>query len=129
MQARSTGGRCREARFAQHACVDSRVWAARSCFDVCYLQPRSCVLVSKALPRPQYLQVLTKAAARSKIRMAEGHEPACLLDFWTKQVGWLGCTGWVAMGEEGGFAVAPLPHSKAGGHMQPAQVGYPFTLR
>ncbi len=32
-------------------------------------------------------QVLTKAAARSKVRMAEGHEPACLLDFWTKQVG------------------------------------------
>lgn len=32
------------------------------------------------------IKVLTKAAARSKIRMAEGHEPACLLDFWTKQI-------------------------------------------
>ncbi|KAG2482695.1 hypothetical protein HYH03_018401 [Edaphochlamys debaryana] len=32
------------------------------------------------------VKVLTKAAARSKVRMAEGHEPECLLDFWTKQI-------------------------------------------
>mmetsp|Transcript_22957 Transcript_22957/g.50366 ORF Transcript_22957/g.50366 Transcript_22957/m.50366 type:complete len:531 (+) Transcript_22957:194-1786(+) len=32
------------------------------------------------------IKVLTKAAARSKQRMREGHEPECLLDFWSQQV-------------------------------------------
>lgn len=32
------------------------------------------------------IKVLTKAAARSKQRMLEGHEPECLLDFWSQQV-------------------------------------------
>ncbi|GIL60159.1 hypothetical protein Vafri_14781 [Volvox africanus] len=32
------------------------------------------------------VKVLTKAAARSKVRMAAGKEPECLLDFWTKQI-------------------------------------------
>lgn len=32
------------------------------------------------------IKVLTKAAARSKVRMAAGHEPECLLDFWSQQI-------------------------------------------
>lgn len=32
------------------------------------------------------IKVLTRAAARSKVRMAAGHEPECLLDFWSQQV-------------------------------------------
>ncbi|KAG1671059.1 hypothetical protein FOA52_000730 [Chlamydomonas sp. UWO 241] len=32
------------------------------------------------------IKILTKAAARSKARMAAGEEPVCLLDFWTVQV-------------------------------------------
>ncbi|GFR45001.1 hypothetical protein Agub_g6311 [Astrephomene gubernaculifera] len=32
------------------------------------------------------VKILTKAAARSKVRMAAGQEPECLLDFWTKQI-------------------------------------------
>ena len=32
------------------------------------------------------IKVLTKAAIRSKARMAAGHEPECLLDFWAQQV-------------------------------------------
>ncbi len=40
-------------------------------------------------PAARAAQTLTKAAARSKARIAAGHEPECLLDFWTKQVGGL----------------------------------------
>eukprot|EP00199_Chlamydomonas_sp_CCMP681_P000355 CAMPEP_0119116630 /NCGR_PEP_ID=MMETSP1180-20130426/52392_1 /TAXON_ID=3052 ORGANISM="Chlamydomonas cf sp, Strain CCMP681" /NCGR_SAMPLE_ID=MMETSP1180 /ASSEMBLY_ACC=CAM_ASM_000741 /LENGTH=544 /DNA_ID=CAMNT_0007105803 /DNA_START=25 /DNA_END=1659 /DNA_ORIENTATION=+ len=32
------------------------------------------------------IKVLSKAASRSKARMAAGHEPECLLDFWSQQV-------------------------------------------
>ncbi len=32
------------------------------------------------------IKVLSVAAARSKKRMAAGHEPECLLDFWAQQV-------------------------------------------
>ncbi|KAG2439008.1 hypothetical protein HYH02_006537 [Chlamydomonas schloesseri] len=32
------------------------------------------------------VKTLTRAAARSKVRMAAGQEPECLLDFWTKQI-------------------------------------------
>ncbi len=32
------------------------------------------------------IKVLEQAASRSKARMAEGHEPDCLLDFWSQQI-------------------------------------------
>jgi hypothetical protein len=32
------------------------------------------------------IKILTKAAARSKAKMAAGEEPVCLLDFWSIQV-------------------------------------------
>lgn len=36
--------------------------------------------------RKYILAVLEQAAIRSKERMKAGHEPACLLDFWTQQI-------------------------------------------
>lgn len=45
------------------------------------------------------IKVLTKAAARSKAKMASGAEPECLLDFWSQAVlqvgGWVESSGWV----------------------------------
>ncbi len=45
-----------------------------------------CVCVCVVQGRLFIIKVLSEAAARSKKRMAAGHEPECLLDFWSQQV-------------------------------------------